>query len=324
MNVLITGGAGYIGSHCNKYLNQRGIKTVVLDSLLFGHREAVLGGEFIQGDVADQKLLEDIFSNHSIDAVMHFAALADVADSVQNPAKYYAKNVTALIGLLDVMIKHKVSTFVFSSSASTFGEPVYLPIDEKHPQQPINPYGETKLMGESILRDYGTAYGIRHVSFRYFNAAGADEEQEIGESHSPEHHLLPNLFQKALGKKADFYLYGQDYPTPDGTCIRDFVHVTDLADAHYRGLEYLLSGGASEQFNLGNSRGYSLREVIKVFEDLSGLAVEAKDAPRRPGDPARLIASNEKARQILGWIPQHSELENIIQTAWRWEQNRHY
>ena len=324
MNVLITGGAGYIGSHCNKFFNQQGISTIVLDNLRFGHPEAIHAGEIIHGDVADQELLESIFSTRSIDAVTHFAALADVADSVKNPASYYANNVTAMIGLLDAMIKHSVKYFIFSSSASTFGEPIYVPIDEKHPLQPINPYGETKLMGEKMLHDYGEAYGVKHVSFRYFNAAGADGDGEIGESHDPEHHLLPNLFQKALGKKKDFFVFGQDYPTPDGTCIRDYVHVTDLADAHYRGLQYLLNGGVSEQFNLGNNRGYSIREVIKTFEAISGIAVQAKDAPRRQGDPAQLIASNENARNILGWTPKHSDLANIIQTAWKWEQIRPY
>lgn len=324
MNVLITGGAGYIGSHCNKLFFRKGINTVVLDNLLFGHQAAVKYGQFVQGDFGDRELVKSILSQNKIDAVVHFAALADVNDSVRNPGKYYKNNVSRMIDLLDVMVDCSVQYFVFSSSASVYGEPQCKIIDECHPQSPISPYGETKLIGERLLAYYEKAYGIKCAAMRYFNASGADAEGEIGEVHHPEHHLLPLLFQTALRQRGELLVYGNDYPTPDGTCIRDFVHVTDLAEAHFLALEYLHSQQTSSNFNLGNNKGYSILQVINTFEKLSGIRVNWRFAERRAGDPAFLVASNEKARNILGWVPRLSDIETILNTAWAWEKNRTY
>jgi UDP-glucose 4-epimerase len=324
MNVLIIGGAGYIGSHCNKFFSKQGVHTLVLDNLSLGHKEAVKYGQFIQGDVGDTALVKNIFATQSIDAVVHFAAFAAVGESVENPSKYYTNNVGKMITLLDAMVEYGVKYFILSSSAATFGEPLYLPIDELHEQKPINPYGETKLIGEKLLRDYEKAYGIKYASLRYFNAAGADPDCEIGESHQPEYHLLPLLFQTALGKREKLFVYGNDYDTPDGTCVRDFVHVADLAEAHYLALEYLKKENISASFNLGNNMGYTILDIINVFERLAKIKVNFSFAGRRAGDPARLIASNEKAKQLLKWNPQLSSIETILATAWDWEKNRKY
>jgi len=323
VNVLITGGAGYIGSHCNKFFNEQGINTIVLDNLLFGHQESVKHGRFIEGDFGDSDLLSTIFQSEDIHAVVHFAALADVADSVKNPGKYYLNNVSKMITLLDKMVEYSVKKFVFSSSASTFGEPKYVPIDELHEQDPINPYGETKLIGEKLLRDYEKAYGINYAALRYFNASGADPDCEIGESHNPEHHLLPLIFQTVLGKREKLFVYGNDYDTPDGTCVRDFIHVMDLAEAHYLALNYI-QNNSSESFNLGNNVGYTILEIINAFERISNRKVNFEFADKRLGDPARLIASNRKAKELLQWNPQLSDIETILKTAWQWEQNKKY
>lgn len=322
MNVLITGGAGYIGSHCNKLFNQKGIRTIVLDNLSFGHREAIKHGTFIEGDFGNNNLLQSIFKSEQIDAVIHFAALADVPDSVQNPSKYYCNNVSKMITLLDAMVEHSIRHIVFSSSAAIFGEPDFVPIDEVHSQLPINPYGETKCIGEKLLRDYGKAYGIKYSALRYFNAAGSDFDCEIGESHSPEHHLIPRIFQTVLGNKKMF-VYGNHYDTPDGTCIRDFVHVLDLAEAHYLALNYILRNDTSESFNLGSNVGFSVLEIIKTFERITNLKVNFEITDRRPGDPARLIASNKKTKQLLNWDPKLT-IEDILNSAWEWEKRRTY
>jgi UDP-glucose 4-epimerase len=319
MNVLITGGAGYIGSHCAKFFHQQGVNTIVLDNLLFGHREAVKYGKFIEGDFGDKQLVNKIFQLEKIDAIIHFAALADVADSVKNPNKYYDTNVSRMITLLDAMVENHVQYFVFSSSASTFGEPKYVPIDEQHIQDPINPYGETKLIGEKLLRDYEQAYGIHYSALRYFNASGADLDGELGEAHDPEHHLLPLIFRTALGQREKLFVYGNDYETPDGTCVRDFVHVMDLAAAHYLALNFIRQHNVSECFNLGNSIGYSVLEVIHSFERIANRKVNFEFVDKRAGDPAILVASNQKAKDVLQWEPKYSSLETILTTAWEWE-----
>ncbi|MEN6568366.1 MAG: UDP-glucose 4-epimerase GalE [Veillonellales bacterium] len=322
MNVLITGGAGYIGSHCNFLLNKKGVQTIVLDDLSSGHREAVKQGIFIKGDFSDENVLKSIFNTAKIDAVIHLAAFADVPDSVQNPDKYYKNNVSKLITLLEVMAEYSVRHIIFSSSAAIFGEPDYIPIDELHKELPINPYGETKLIGEKLLRDYGKAYGIKYAALRYFNAAGAANDCELGESHSPEHHLIPLILQSVL-KKREMLVYGGDYATPDGTCIRDFIHVADLAQAHYSALNYILGNDVSESFNLGSNTGFSVLEIIKIFERISKRKVNFTITERRPGDPARLIASKGKAKQLLKWEPQLG-VEQILLSAWKWEEDRKY
>ena len=323
MKVLITGGAGYIGSHTNRYLNQKGIATLILDDLSDGHQEAVTGGVFIRGDFGDRRLLDFVMAEHHPDAIIHFAAFADVADSVANPAKYYHNNVTSMITLLDAAVAHGIRYFVFSSSAATFGEPQYVPIDEQHPQQPINPYGMTKLFGEKLLADYAAAYGIRYCALRYFNAAGASADGRIGESHHPEHHLIPLILKAALDETACLKVFGDDYPTRDGSCLRDYIHVDDLADVHYRGLLHIMENEVSADFNMGSNNGYTVFEVIRACEEVTGRKIRFEVAGRRPGDPASLVASNEKVRQVLGWQPQR-DLTAIIRDAWNWEQKRRF
>ncbi len=318
MNILIVGGAGYIGSHTNKLLYQKGFHTTVLDNLGRGHRELVKWGTFIHGDLENKTLLQDIFREYSIDTVMHFSAFAYVGESYNNPAIYYHNNVSNTINLLNVMVEHDVKKFIFSSSCTIFGEPQYLPIDENHPKNPINPYGWSKLMVEKILDDYDRAYGLRYVSLRYFNAAGADPECEIGEWHEPETHLIPLILDVALGKSKYVKIFGKDYGTPDRTCIRDYIHVTDLADAHILALKYLLNGGKSDIYNLGNGRGFSVREVITVAQDVTKEKIQSVESPRRPGDPPVLIGSSEKAKRTLRWNPQYESLYAIIETAWKW------
>ncbi len=323
MKLLITGGAGYIGSHVNVLLNEKGVDTIVLDDLRDGHPEAVICGRFVQGDVADAALVDRLMQEEHFDAVMHFAAFASVPDSVKRPARYYHNNVTNMQTLLDCCVKNGVRYFVFSSSAAVFGAPQYSPMDEEHPKQPINPYGTTKLIGEKMLADYERAYGIRYCAFRYFCAAGDLKDGRIGEAHRPETHLIPTMIKAARSAKP-FQVYGDDYDTRDGSCIRDFVHVLDLVEAHSLGLQYIMESDRSDCFNLGSNTGYTVMEMIAALEKVTGKHVPYQIAARREGDPAALVASNEKARRILGWNPVHSGIEEILQDAWNWEENRGY
>lgn len=314
--ILVVGGAGYIGSHCVKELNKQGYRTVVLDNLVYGHRDAVKWGEFVQGDMQDTALLDRLFTEHRIAGVMHFAAYAYVGESVTDPEKYYFNNVGATLNLLAAMRRHGVDKFIFSSTCATYGVPEQIPIPEDHPQAPINPYGATKLMVERILADYDRAYGLRSIAFRYFNAAGADAEGELGERHDPETHLIPLVFRALLGGPA-LKVFGDDYPTVDGTNVRDYIHVTDLAQAHILGLEQLLAGGASGRYNLGNGNGYSNLQVIRMAEQVSGRTVPFSMAPRREGDPPMLVGTAAKAIAELGWQPRFASLEQIMATAWQ-------
>ncbi len=322
MKVLVTGGAGYIGAHAVRELKKAGYEVVILDNLIYGHRELAQGERLIVGDLENCALLEQLFAEHRFEAVMHFAAYAYVGESVENPAKYYRNNVAATLNLLDAMREAKVSRFIFSSTCATYGEPKEVPILESHPQNPINPYGASKMMVERILADYSKAFGLKYVALRYFNAAGADESGEIGEDHNPETHLIPLVLDAALGKRKHITIYGTDYNTPDGTCIRDYIHVTDLANAHVLGLKYLENRGESDVFNLGNGNGFSVREVIETARKVTGREILVVEGARRPGDPAQLIGSAEKAKKVLGWNPKFNQLETIIATAWKWHQKR--
>jgi UDP-glucose 4-epimerase len=324
--VLVTGGAGYIGSHAVLALKQAGYPVIVLDNLVYGHKdlaEQVLQVDLVCGDISDRALLAKVFADYGIQAVMHFAAYAYVGESVTNPAKYYRNNVAGTLTMLETMVEAGIKTMVFSSTCATYGNPEQLPIPETHPQNPINPYGMTKLMVEAILADFDRAYDLRSVRFRYFNAAGADPAGRLGEDHSPETHLIPLVLLTALGQRENISIFGTDYDTPDGTCIRDYIHVTDLAQAHVQGLEYLLAGGSTEVFNLGNGSGFSVREVIAAGEAVSGRSISVVESPRRPGDPAALIGSAAKAQKILGWQPEYPEIEVIMKHAWEWHQKRH-
>lgn len=323
MKVLITGGAGYIGSHCSRFFKEKGIDTLVLDDLSEGHKEAVQG-DFIQGNVGDGDLLDRIFSEHAIDAVIHFAAFTSVGESVEKPAKYFQNNVSHMLTLLNAAVDHHVKYAVFSSSAAVFGEPRKIPIEETHPKEPINPYGETKLIGEMMLQDYERAYGLHSCSFRYFNAAGDSGDSLIGESHSPETHLIPIVIEAAMGKRPPMKVFGNNYPTRDGSCVRDYVHVEDLAEAHYLGLSYIMKNQCTDSFNLGSENGFTVLEIIHTFEELSGLKVPFEIAGRRAGDPAVLVAGNEKAARLLHWTPRKSDLKTILTDAWHWEQKRHF
>lgn len=318
MAVLVTGGLGYVGSHSVKQLVERGEHVINLDNLIFGHKQAACGSEVIIGDIGDRALLRDIFSKYDIDAAMHFAALADVPESVADPRKYYDTNVAKSLALLDVMLEHDVKMMIFSSSAATFGEPQIVPIPEDHPKNPTNPYGRSKLMLEEILREYERAYGLRAISLRYFNASGADPSGEIGEDHNPEHHLIPIVLQVALGQREQVSIYGTDWPTKDGTCIRDYVHVSDLAQAHLLALDALRNGCQTTEYNLGNGNGYTVMEVVRTAENVTGREIKTVNADRRPGDPAVLVASSEKIVNELGWKPKYPDLETIIETAWKW------
>lgn len=324
--VLVTGGAGYIGSHAVKALLQDGYHVLILDNLVYGHRdlvEQVLQVELIQGDIQDIPLLNSIFQRYKVEVVMHFSAYAYVGESVTDPAKYYRNNVVATLNLLEAMLGAGIDKFVFSSTCATYGVPQFIPLTEEHPQHPINPYGATKLMVERILSDFDLAYGLKYVSFRYFNAAGADPSGILGEDHNPETHLIPLVLQTALGKRSSISIFGTDYPTPDGTCIRDYIHVTDLATAHILGLEYLLQGGNSTVFNLGNGNGFSVREVIAAAKEVTGNTIPITKCDRRPGDPPILIGSSEKAKKILGWQPVYPDIKEIVSHAWKWHQKRH-
>ena len=322
MTVLITGGAGYIGAHAVRELRAAGVQCVVLDNLSRGHRDLVADAELVIGDTRDTTFVRQIIGDHNVTAVMHFAAFAYVGESVTDPLRYYDNNVTGTVRLLQAMVQADVRMFVFSSTCATYGVPESTPITEAHPQRPINPYGATKLMVERILEDVDRAHGVRSVILRYFNAAGAHPSATLGERHDPETHLIPLALQAAAGVRERVEIYGTDYATPDGTCIRDYIHVTDLAQAHVLGLRYLESGKESAVFNLGNGNGFSVREVIAAVERITERRVPCKVAPRRSGDPAVLVGSADKARQILGWRPQFDGLETIIETAWAWERRR--
>ena len=324
--ILVTGGAGYIGSHAVKALIGAGYEVIVLDNLVYGHRELVeevLKVELIVGDISDRPLLDKLFASRNIAAVMHFSAYAYVGESVTDPAKYYRNNVIGTITLLEAMIAFSIKQFVFSSTCATYGVPHTVPITEDHPQNPINPYGATKLMVERILQDFDIAYGLKSVYFRYFNAAGADPAGLLGEDHNPETHLLPLVLMAALGKRDSVSIFGRDYPTPDGTCIRDYIHVTDLAEAHILGLEYLLKGGNTSVFNLGNGQGFSVKEAIDTARSVTGREIKVVMSDRRPGDPPILVGSSDKARDILGWEPKYPALKEILIHAWNWHQQRH-
>lgn len=319
MAVLVLGGAGYIGSHTVRALIDRGEDVVVIDSLETGHPEAVHPkARFYKGDIRDRAFLDSVLEKEDIDAVIHFAANSLVAESMTNPLKYYDNNLYGTLVLLEALRDHGVDKVVFSSTAATYGEPEKVPIEETDRTEPKNPYGETKLAMEKMFRWTDEADGIRSVSLRYFNASGADPSGEIGEAHSPESHLIPLILQVPLGQREEISIFGDDYPTPDGTCIRDYIHVVDLADAHIRAVDYLRDGGKSDVFNLGNGVGFSVNEVVDTARKVTGHPIPAKIEPRRPGDPAQLIASSDKARRVLGWDPQHADLEEIIGTAWKW------
>lgn len=322
MAVLVTGGAGYIGSHTVAELLARGEEVVIVDSLETGHQEAVLGGTLHIGDIRDSAFLDSVFAQHSIDAVIHFAAYSLVGESMSNPAKYYDNNVHGTLVLLEAMRKHHVSRIVFSSTAATYGEPERTPIQETEATNPTNVYGETKLTMERMMRWFDQAHDIRYVSLRYFNAAGAHENGKIGEDHRPETHLIPLVLQTALGQRKEMKVFGSDYPTPDGTCIRDYIHVSDLADAHVLAVEYLRSGGQSDVFNLGSGNGFSVLEVIQTAERVTGRSIPTVTEERRAGDPAVLIASADKAKSVLGWSPKRDDLNVLIESAWNWHQAR--
>lgn len=319
MRVLVVGGAGYIGSHMVKLLLAHGHDAVTLDNLSTGYRDAIRGGDFVHGGLEDSGMLDRLFSRTRFDVVMHFASFIQVGESVKEPGKYYRNNVVNTLNLLDAMVRHGLRRFIFSSTAAVYGEPRYVPIDERHPKQPVNPYGRSKWMVEQILEDYDRAFGLRSVCLRYFNAAGADPDGEIGERHDPETHLIPLVLQAASGRREAITVNGRDYDTPDGTCIRDYIHVADLCQAHLQACEHLMAGAGSEAFNLGNGNGFSIQEVIDVARRITGKNFEVRHGPRREGDPARLVAESAAAKAVLGWRPVFADLETIVAHAWRWE-----
>jgi UDP-glucose 4-epimerase len=319
MKILIVGGAGYIGSHMVLLLRAQSHDVVVLDDLSSGQADAVPNDCLVTGNVGDAALLDRLFTGHRFDAVMHFASFIQVGESVEKPAKYYRNNLVNTIALLDAMVRHGVARFVFSSTAAIFGQPEYTPIDEAHPKQPINPYGRSKWMVEQVLQDYDGAYGLKSVCLRYFNAAGADPEGRIGENHNPESHLIPLLLQVASGRRESAQIFGRDYDTHDGTCIRDYIHIVDLCAAHALALRDLSAGGASAAYNLGNGSGFSVREVIESVRTVTGKPLHIVDGPRRAGDPARLVADAMLARRRLGWTPEYPDLSTIVAHAWNWE-----
>lgn len=322
--ILITGGAGYIGSHINKMLAQKGYETLVFDNLVYGHREAVKWGVLEIGDLADEKRLDEIFEKYPIDSVFHFAAYAYVGESVTAPSKYYNNNVANTLHLLDTMKKHDVKHMVFSSTCATYGVPQQMPITEEMEQKPINPYGASKRMIERILSDYQKAYGLNYCCLRYFNAAGADPDGEIGESHDPETHLIPLILAAAAGDRESIKVFGMDYPTRDGSCIRDYIHVTDLADAHLRAMDYLKRGGESTCMNLGNCVGNTVLEVIEAAKKVTGREIPVVLDKPRPGDPPALVGSAKKAEQLLGWKPKYGEISVILEHAWKWYCQKEY
>lgn len=318
MSILVTGGAGYIGSHCVAALIDRGVDVVVVDDLSKGHKDALKGGRLYVGSVADKVFLSDVFEKENIEAVIHFAAFSLVGESMQIPDVYFRNNVTAGLSLIETMIEHKVPYLVFSSTAATFGEPENIPILEEDRQVPTNPYGESKLIVEHMLKWCDKAYGLKFCALRYFNVAGARADGSIGEDHRPESHLIPLILQVAQGKREKLSLFGTDYPTKDGTCVRDYIHVEDLIDAHMLALDYLRAGNPSTAFNLGNGQGFSNREIIEAARRVTGHPIPVTEEGRRPGDPATLIASSGKAMEVLGWKPKYTNVEDIIATAWKW------
>lgn len=321
--ILVMGGAGYIGSHTVRHLLDNGYEVIVADNLIYGHREAIDNrAKFVHADLLDMHSLDSLFKNNKIEAVIHFAAFAYVGESVNEPEKYYYNNVIGTVNLLHAMLSHNVKKIVFSSTCATYGEPNYTPIDEAHNQNPINPYGRTKLMIEQIFADYARAYGLEHIALRYFNAAGCSTDGLIGESHTPETHLIPLVLKAITGEIDNIKVFGTDYDTPDGTCIRDYIHVEDLALAHRLALEKL--GSYNGCINLGTGIGTSVKDIISAAEEVSGKKCPVVYAPRRAGDPARLFANNSKAKEILDWQPKYTNIKDIIQTAWNWEQNRRY
>lgn len=322
--ILVAGGAGYIGSHTVKYLLKNDYNVVVLDNLVYGHREAVLTPNFEQVDLNDKAEVDKVFKKYDIDAVIHFAAYTYVGESVTKPQKYYWNNVVNTLNLLDVMVENNVKNIVFSSTCATYGNPLYTPIDEKHPQAPINPYGKTKLMMEQIMADYEAAYGLKYVALRYFNAAGGDKDGQLGESHDPETHIIPLVLQAIKGERENITVFGTDYETPDGTCIRDYIHVEDLADAHMKAVEHLFVTQKSDCINLGTGIGNSVKEIIQASEEVTGQKVPVKYGERRVGDPAKLYAVNTKAKEVLGWNPIYTDIKEIIKTAWTWESNKKF
>jgi UDP-arabinose 4-epimerase len=318
--ILVTGGAGYIGAHACKALARAGYLPVTYDNLVYGHPAAVKWGPLEEGHINDQRRLEAVMHQYRPAAVMHFAAYAYVGESVADPAKYYQNNAGGTLVLLDAMRTCKIDKIIFSSTCATYGIPEQIPIPEDHPQNPINPYGRSKLIIEWILQDFAIAYGLKYVSLRYFNAAGADPDAEIGEKHDPETHLIPLALDAALGKRDQLVIFGTDYDTPDGTCIRDYIHVSDLAKAHLLALRYLNDGGPSDVFNLGNGNGFSVRNVVAAAMQVTGRRIPCLESERRAGDPAVLIGSSEKIKNILGWKAIHNDLEVIVGTAWQWHQ----
>ena len=325
MNILVIGGAGYIGSHTVNMLKKSGYTPIIYDNLSKGYREVaeILHIKFIEGDLGDRDKLKETFEQEEISAVMHFAAFIEVGESVVKPSEYYDNNVSKVIRLLDQMVESNIKNFIFSSTAATFGEPVKEKIDEIHPQIPINPYGKTKFMVENILEDYDNAYGLKSVILRYFNASGSDPEGLIGESHVPETHLIPLILQAASGKRESIRIFGDDYNTKDGTCIRDFVHVYDLAEAHILGMEKMLKEKRSLNYNLGSGEGYTVKEVIDKVKEVTGKEFKVEIVDKRTGDPGILVADSKKAKKELGWSPRYS-LADIIESAWKWELDRKY
>jgi UDP-glucose 4-epimerase len=323
MKILVTGGAGYVGSHCNRYLADQGIETVVLDNLSYGRAESVIAGRLVVGDCGDRKLLDELMTEEKFDAIFHFAAIANIPESLSDPALYYECNVTQMKELLDAAVRHKIMNFIFSSSAATYGIVDKIPVEETDPLKPINPYGTTKLIGEMMLADYEMAYGLRYCAFRYFNVAGASSDGLLGETDVTGNHVLPVILRAAI-KNTSMEVFGNDYNTRDGTCLRDYVHVEDLVEAHYLGLKYLQNGGKSDCFNLGSNSGFTVLEMIKFAEEVVGHDISFKYAGRRLGDSPVLVASNGKAKEILGWNPTKSDTKRMLTDAYRWESNRKY
>lgn len=321
MKILVVGGAGYIGSHMVKQLATAGHDVITLDNLSYGYRDAVKYGEFVEGDLGDNAILDSLFKSRNIDAVMHFAGFIQVGESVIKPSMYYHNNVVNTLTLLDAMQRHGIKKFIFSSTAAIFGEPEYSPIDEKHNKQPINPYGHTKLMIEQVLDDYDSAYGLRSTCLRYFNAAGADPDGELGERHIPETHLIPLILQAASGRRADIKIFGDDYDTDDGTCVRDYIHINDLYEAHSLALHRMIKTNKSARYNLGNGTGFSVKQVIDIAKKVSANNFKVTMEPRRAGDPAVLVADASLAKLKLNWKPKFADLDEIVQTAWDWETN---
>jgi len=322
VNILVTGGAGYIGSHVCKELAKKGHDVVVFDNLEYGHSDLARWGTLVQGDLMDRAVMDPVFRKYAPEAIMHFAAYAYVGESVEDPARYYRNNVLGSYNLAEAARAHGVDKIIFSSTCAVYGVPARVPIAEQMPLNPINPYGNTKLAIEKLLEDYGAAYGIKSVRLRYFNAAGADPEAETGEDHDPETHLIPLVLDAAMGRRESITINGDDYATPDGTCVRDYIHVTDLAAAHVLALEYLMDHGAARAINLGNSRGHSVREVIETAREVTGRDFKVITGPRRPGDPPSLVGSNKMAAGVLGWRPKKSDIKTIIEDAWRWQVKR--